>query len=119
MGTKITKHDNFLDLIPKKNSKFTWEKQEDDLVRIIIQRNSPLENVVRLFFKTPKTMNIDLDEVGSVVWEAIDDQRDVQAIGEILKIRKPDVCEPLYERLGAYINILRNNKFIELTKVCE
>lgn len=119
MKTKITKDDNFLDLIPKKSNRYEWKLQEDNLVRIIIPRDNLLEKTVRLFFKTPETMKIDLDEMGSLVWQAIDNERDIEAIGEILKQEMKEAAEPLYQRLGTYINILRNNKFIELTKVCD
>lgn len=117
MGRKIEKDDNFLELIPVRNELQDWEVNEEGLVQIIIPREGILDKVVRVFFKTPKVMRIDLDLMGSSVWNAIDGKRDVKEIAGILRDKFGKEAEPLYERLGTYINILRNNKFITLEKV--
>lgn len=119
MTKKIKKSDNFLELIPKKNNTLEWVVNDEGLVQIIIPRNGILDRIVRVFFKTPKVMRIDLDSIGSCVWKAIDGRRNIQDIAKILKEEFGENVEPLYERLGAYINILRNNKFITLEKVSD
>ncbi|MFZ5966145.1 MAG: PqqD family protein [Bacillota bacterium] len=116
MGNKIKKDDNFLELIPKINTAQRWETNDQELVQIIIPREGMIDKIVRVFFKTPKVMRIDLDAHGSCVWKAIDGKRNVEEIGCILKSTFGEAAEPLYERLGTYINILRNNKFIILEK---
>lgn len=117
MDNKIKKDDNFLELIPVIDESKNWETNEDGLVQIIIPRDGILDKIVRTFFKTPKVMRIDLDSLGSCVWNAIDGKRNVKEISEIIKVEFGEDAEPLYERLGTYINILRNNKFITLEKV--
>lgn len=114
MNKKIRKNDNFLELIPVKNSSQKWIINDKQLVRIIIPRDGILDKIVRVFFKTPKEMKIDLDELGSIVWLAIDGKRNIRDIACIVKEKCGEKAEPLYERLGTYINILRNNKFITL-----
>ena len=109
--TKATPN-NLLEMIPVKSERYQWEKTEDNLVQIIIPRDSMLERAVRLFFKTPEVMRIDLDATGSLVWESIDNHRTVSEIGEILRREMKDQAEPLYERLGTYLNLLKNNHFI-------
>ncbi|QEK11868.1 PqqD family protein [Crassaminicella thermophila] len=116
MERKIKKDDNFLELIPVKKESQKWEINEDALVQLIIPRDGILDKIVRVFFKTPKVMRIDLDMLGSCVWKAIDGKRNVKDIAELLKSEFGKEAEPLYERLGTYINILRNNKFITLEK---
>ncbi|QIB27968.1 PqqD family protein [Caloranaerobacter azorensis] len=116
MFKKIKKSVNFLELVPQKNNTFKWEVDDEGLVQIIIPRNGVLDRIVRVFFKTPEVMRIDLDPIGSCVWKAIDGQRNIQDIANILKEEFGDKAEPLYERLGTYMNILRNNKFITLEK---
>ncbi|RKD21968.1 Coenzyme PQQ synthesis protein D (PqqD) [Caminicella sporogenes DSM 14501] len=113
---KIKKEDNFLELIPVIKEGQDWKIKEDGLVQILIPRNGLIDKLVRMFVKTPKIMKIDLDEVGSCVWKAIDGKRNIAEIGNILKEEFGEKVEPLYERLGTYINILRNNKFITLEK---
>lgn len=116
MGNKIDKSDNFLELIPIRSDKVTWEIDDEFLVQIIVPREGKLDKIVRAFFKTPKVMRIDLDGQGSCVWNSIDGKRTVDEIGIILKEKFGKEAEPLYQRLGTYINILRNNKFINLEK---
>ncbi|WP_099189448.1 PqqD family protein [Tepidibacter mesophilus] len=117
MGNKIQKDDNFLELVPKKVGQYRWKVSEEGFVQIIIPRQGKLDKVVRYFFKTPKEMKIDLDEQGSCVWKLIDGKNSIENIGSSLKDKFGKKAEPIYERLGTYINILRNNDFITLEKV--
>lgn len=116
MAKKIKQQDNLLDLIPVKNEKTKWVQLDNELVQIQIDRNSWLDKAVRVFFKTPTMMKIDLDAFGSFVWLTIDGQKDIAAIGDEIKEKFGEKVEPLYERLGSYINILRNNEFIKIEK---
>lgn len=116
MTKRIKRKDNFLKLIPLKNEKFEWKINDEGLVQIIIPRNGILDRIVRVFFKTPEVMRIDLDKYGSCVWNSIDGKRNVEEIGRILKEEFGNEIEPLYQRLATYINILRNNKFIILSR---
>lgn len=111
---KIKKDDNFLSLVPVKNPNQEWRLESSDKVQIIIPRMSLMDRLVRLVKKTPETMVIDLDSIGSFVWNAIDDVKDIGTIAEELHDAFGTEVEPIYERLGLYINILRNNKWITL-----
>ncbi|CAH2214763.1 PqqD family protein [Tepidibacter aestuarii] len=119
MGNKIKKDDNFLELVPKKTCGYKWKINENGFVQIIIPREGRLDKIVRFFFKTPKEMKIDLDEQGSCVWKLIDGENNIEDIGSNLKDEFGKKAEPIYERLGTYINILRNNDFIKLEKVSD
>ena len=105
---------NLLDIVPVKNDGIDWIVTQDDIVQIVIKRDSWLDRLVRKFKKTPENAFIDLDKYGSRVWMLIDGKSDVQQIAQSLKHSFEDEIEPLYERLGAYINILNNNNFIDL-----
>ena len=108
------KKQNFLDLIPIRNEKFKWVTLENDIVQIQIERNSLLDRLVRPIFKTPKVMKIDLDAYGSFIWKQIDGVQSMENIAKALLEKYGDEINPLYERLGKYINILRNNQFIKI-----
>ncbi len=116
MAKKLTNQDNFLDLVPVRSEKIKWVTLEDDMVQIQIDRNSWLDKAVRVFFKTPTMMKIDLDQYGSYIWTAIDGESDISEIAEGFKAKFGQEVEPLYERLGSYVNILRNNEFVKLEK---
>lgn len=117
MGKKVKKEVNFLEIVPKRTVKYKWEINEGGLIQIIIPRNGLMDKIVRPLFKTPKVMRIDLDTFGSFVWNSIDGTRNLEEIGDLLKIEFGKDIEPVYERLGKYINVLRNNKFITLEMV--
>ncbi len=116
MSKKIMKSDNFLEYIPKKNDRYRWVQKEDGLIQVIVPRNSILDKIARKLFKTPEQFKIDLDLIGSFICMNIDGSNNVMNIGELLKEKFGEEAEPLYERLGTYINILRNNKIIHLEK---
>ncbi|GBF11898.1 PqqD family protein [Tepidibacillus infernus] len=116
MANKISKKDNFLELIPLKTNKYQSIMTEKGIIQIIIPRNSMLDRIVRVFKKTPKLMRIDLDTYGTYIWNLIDGKRNVSEIGRLLKLEFGEEIEPLYERLITYINVLRNNQFITLKK---
>lgn len=116
MKKKESKGRNFLDMVPIKNEKYKTNITDEGLVQIIIQRNGVIDRIVRLILKTPKEMKIDFDAIGTCVWNAIDNKRNMQEIGDILKKEFGDQIEPVYERLGSHMNVLKNNKFIKIVK---
>ncbi|MTI64971.1 MAG: PqqD family protein [Firmicutes bacterium] len=105
---------NFLEMVPKRVENIEWKVLDSGKVQIIIKRNGFFDKLVRFFAKTPKEMYIDLDEYGSCVWKAIDGKKTTYEICEGLKSKFGEEVEPLYERFGTYIKILKNNKFIEI-----
>ncbi|MCF6461814.1 PqqD family protein [Clostridium sp. Cult1] len=113
MFKKDKKEENYLDYIPKKSEKIHWIEKEDGLIQIIIYRNSLFEKIVRKLFFTPDKYRIDLDRMGSFIWNHIDGQNTIYHISQLVKDEFKEEAEPLYERLIQYINILKNNKFIE------
>lgn len=103
---------NYLDLVPVKSLNIKWEEKEG-LVRLIVPRNSLMDRLVRKLFFTPESFKIDLDKLGSFIWKEIDGEKTVYEIGKLLKEEFQEEAEPLYERLIQFMNILKNNKFIE------
>ncbi len=115
MSIRIKSSKNLLDLTPVKseNKKFEAITNEENLVTIIIHRNGIFDNFIRKFIKkTPLTFNVELDEFGSFVYTIIDGEKDIHALGILVKEKFGEDCEPLYERLGGFINLLKNNDFI-------
>lgn len=105
---------NFLDYVPKKVDKINWIDKEDGIVQIIVARDSLYERIVRKLFFTPDNYKIDLDRIGSFIWNNIDGKRNLYEISQLLESEFEEEVEPLYERLIQYINILKNNKFINI-----
>ena len=105
---------NYLDFIPKKLKKIHWKELDQGFIQIIIYRNSLLEKIIRKLFFTPDKYIINLDKMGSFIWEYIDGENSIYDISLLIKDEFKEEAEPLYERLIQYMNILKNNKLIEL-----
>lgn len=104
---------NYLDYIPKKSTKIQWRELDNGLIQIIKQRDSLLDKAVRNLFFTPDKFVIDLDEIGSFIWKHIDGKNSIYEISLLVKEEFKEKAEPLYERLIEYMNVLKNNRFID------
>jgi len=113
---KIRKDDNFLDLIPVRTTSMKWQEDEDGMIHIMIPRKEVFDRLVRLFKKTPEQMRVDLDEIGSRAWKLMDGEHTIGDICLLMTECYGEDVEPVHERVGTYINILRNNKFISLKR---
>ncbi|MBW4829064.1 MAG: PqqD family protein [Clostridiaceae bacterium] len=109
------KKENYLDYIPLKSEKIDWRKREDGLTQLIIYRDSLLDKIVRKLFFTSDKYVVDLDSLGSFVWDSIDGKKSVYEISKLVKAEFGEDAEPIYDRLIEYMIILKNNKFIKLT----
>ena len=108
----MTKKENYLDYIPKKSNKIHWKEKEEGLIQLIVYRDSLLEKIIRKLFFTPDRYTIDLDRMGSFIWNHIDGEKSIYEISQLIKDEFKEEAEPLYERLIQYMNILKNNKLI-------
>lgn len=113
---KIAKDDSYLDLIPIRRSDCLWQELESGHVEIRIPRQSVLDRLVRRFKKTPDYMAVELDEIGSTAWRAMDGSQSVGDIAETLAQRHDADAGAMYLRLGTFLNILRNNRLVQLEK---
>nr|WP_246566027.1 PqqD family protein [Tissierella simiarum] len=109
---KNKKDENLLDYVPNKSKKVVYNKKENGLIEIIMPRDSIIERIIRKLFFTPDKYRVELDKMGTFVWEQIDGQRTIYEIAGLVQEHFKEEAEPLYERLLQYINILKNNNFI-------
>lgn len=104
--------ENFLDYIPKHNSRFEWSVNDKGNVEISVKNTGLFNRIAQIFFRRPKTSQIELVDMGTFIWNSIDGERSVYDIGKLVKDEFGDKAEPLYERLSVYIKTLHNNEFI-------
>lgn len=97
-------HKNYLDYIPMKNPKLKDWLDEQDHVMVLLPKS-------KLPGRTKK-IDLELDEVGSFVWQQVDGKNTIYEIGKLLKEEFGDMVDPLYERLSTYIKLLKANKLI-------
>ncbi|MBE5852111.1 MAG: PqqD family protein [Lachnospiraceae bacterium] len=106
------KTENFLDYVPKRNSLFGWDKNDKGNVEIIIYNKGLFNRIAQLVFRKPKKSRIELEDMGTFIWETMDGEMTVYEIGQRVKEQFGEKAEPLYERLSTYIKILHENKFV-------
>ena len=108
------KDKNILDLIPHIPEHIEIIRNDDGSNQLKINRISTLEKFFTRYFKVRSFQIIELDEMGSVVMNAIDGKRTVNDIAMVVKNHFGDAAEPLYERLILFFKALHRNKFVAL-----
>ncbi len=108
---------NFLDIIPKRNEKIRWTKEEKDgktEVTLEIDNVGIINKIAQKLLKKPKVSYIHLDEMGSFIWQYIDGEKTVYEIATYVDDHFGEKANPLYERLIKYLKILESYGFINL-----
>lgn len=111
---KQKKDDNFLLYIPSKKHE-KWELK-DGKVFLIFEHNKAIEKFARWLVKKPNTSDIELDDIGSAVWQLIDGEKNIYDIGQELLNRFGEGCQPVYERLIMYIRYLNKKGWISFER---
>jgi hypothetical protein len=103
---------NLLELTPEKL--VDSEKLDDGTINLIVPRfrHKWIKNFFMRKLKKP-TWKVDLDEIGSFVWEHIDGQTNVERIGTEMEQQFGEKVEPVYERLNQFLFIMRSHEFIK------
>ena len=104
--------ENDLEKVPKHSGNISWSKADDGLVTLEMQNKGIANFLAQKLLKKPRVRYIHLEEFGSFIWTSIDGNRDIVAIGELVKEHFGEKAEPLYERLATYVKTLESNKFI-------
>ena len=108
---KQTINENYLDKIPVINEKLSCEVNDDGIVTLAQENTGVMNRIAQKFFRKPKISYIHLDELGSFIWQLIDGETTILAMGEPVKEQFGEKAEPLYPRLAKYISILESYGF--------
>lgn len=106
------KQENYLDYVPVISEKNSWDVTENGIVTIHMVHRGFYAWIAQRFFRRPRVSHIDLDTMGSFIFQRIDGQRTVGQLAQLVKSEFGASAEPLYDRLVKYLQILRNNGFI-------
>ena len=104
---------NYLDRIPARSEKIRWSSDEAGIVTLDIENKGFFNLIAQKFFKKPRISHVHLDKMGSFVWPILDGEKDITAIGILVKEHFGEEAEPLYERLAKYFQILDSYSFVE------
>jgi len=108
-----SKAPNVIEMIPTHNVQF---EIKDDIIVILAPKfkNKILIKYVMHRMKQPN-YRVHLDAFGSRVWNLINGEKTVFEIGGALKTEFGESIDPVYERLGLFMNMLAQRKFITLS----
>ena len=104
--------ENYLEKTPLRNPEIQWTADENGIVTLQVENKGVANKIAQKLLKKPKTSYIHLDENGSFIWPLIDGERDIIAIGELVKEHFGEKANPLYERLVKFFQILDNYSFV-------
>ena len=105
--------ENYLERRPMPSEKIQWSEDEQGLVTLHIVNKGFFHKFAQKFFGKPKVSYIHLDEIGSFVWVVLDGEKDIIALGKLVKEQFGEKAEPLYERLAKYFQVLDSYSFVE------
>lgn len=113
MKKKIdTNSDNYLERIPMRPAEMWWSTDEKGIVTLDIQNTGVFNRIAQKLFHKPEVTHIHLDETGSFVWPLLDGEKNIIALGELVKDHFGEKAEPLYPRLAKFFQILDSYHFI-------
>lgn len=112
MKKENKKTENYLERCPMRPEQIQWSVDESGLVTLDIENTGFFNRVAQKFFGRPKVSHIHLDGIGSFVWPLLDGEKDIIALGVLVREHFGDEAEPLYERLAKYFQILDSYSFI-------
>ena len=104
---------NYLDRVPVRGAGIPWHADEDGRVTLDIENKGVANRLAQLLLRKPKVSHIHLDPIGSFVWQRIDGETSILALGEQVEAEFGDKAKPTYERLATYFQTLDSYRFIE------
>ena len=106
------RRDNFLEYRPARSPANTWDVNDAGLVTVHLVHRGFYAAIAQKLFHRPRVSHIELDELGSYVFQQMDGARTVEQIAQRVQAQFGEKAEPLYDRLTQYLNILHSNRFI-------
>ena len=113
---KNAKDENFLDYIPVKN--INWDSDSKTGHVYLIKektKNRLLKKIIDWVGKN-QHFHIHLDETGSAVWRAIDGERSVNDIANLLKETYGEEFKQPEQRVSYFLGMMMKSDFVQLLK---
>lgn len=92
-----------------------WEAN-DEKVKLIFEHNKPIERLIRRITKKSKFSDIELDEMGSAVWQLSDGNKTVYDIALTLVKKFNDTEQNSIDRLIIFLRYLSGKGWITFEK---
>lgn len=92
-----------------------WEVN-DEKVKLFFHHNKPIERFMRWLIKKSKVSDIELDEMGSLVWQLSDGTKTVYDIAKAMMERFNDTEQNSIDRLIMFLRYLSRRGWITFEK---
>lgn len=112
MKKKENISENYLERIPIRRPDIEWSAEEDGAVTLHLKNTGVMNRIAQKLFKKPEISHVHMEEIGSFLWPHLNGDKDILALGELVKEQFGEKAEPLYERLAKYFQILESYNFI-------
>lgn len=109
---KIIIPENYLLRVPTRQATIEWELDENGIVTLMIENTGWANRIAQKLLFRPRYSQVHLDKYGSFVWQKMDGEMDITAIGKLVEEEFGEDSHPLYERLARYFQILDSYHFI-------
>ncbi|MCI1305669.1 MAG: PqqD family protein [Lachnospiraceae bacterium] len=104
--------ENYLDYVPRPNRLFQTSVNEAGHVEILTEHRGFYNKIAQKVFKKPRFSHIELDDLGTFIWNRMDGKKSIFEIGADVKNQFGEKAEPLYERLSKFMKILHDQHYI-------
>lgn len=108
---------NLLDMTPVREAR--WEEDDEGVVTLL--RDRPRVRGPRSFARWVSFMlappRIRLDDVGSYAWLRMNGTTDVRGLAELIRSEFGDRVEPVSQRLGHLVRVLRRERFVHYAEL--
>lgn len=114
MSKRIKKQkENYLDLVFCHATAIEWNSDEKGNVTLIVENKGFFNRIAQKLIQKPEKTQVHLDKIGSFIWMKFDGTRSVYEIAMEVKREFGQKADPLYDRLIAYMEMLREQGFIQ------
>lgn len=107
------RHQNFLDYVPHKNGRLSWDVDEKGIVTLHIERQGVSAGLAQKLFGRSRISHVTLEQFGSFLWRQMNGERSIHELAKRLGEQFGDEAEPLYGRLVAYMQTLYRLGYVE------
>lgn len=107
---------NALESVPERNAALTWRTREDGAVEVDVEHRGFFDRAAQTLFRKPRVSHIALDSRGSAVWLAMDGERTLADIVELMCARFPEETERMLDRVVTFTATLCRIRWIRLKK---
>lgn len=104
--------ENYLDYVPRPNRLFQTSVNEAGHVEILTEHRGFYNKIAQKVFRKPRFSHIELDDLGTFIWNRMDGKKSIFEIGADVKNQFGEKAEPLYERLSKFMKILHDQHYI-------